>query len=96
VHHVPESLRASVLGDAATLAAPDGLVAVKEWERGRGLAHVMAYTADRYVTGDKDVRFPDREELHELIGTALPEFEIVCEARIPPRRNNVLYVLRRP
>jgi 2-polyprenyl-6-hydroxyphenyl methylase/3-demethylubiquinone-9 3-methyltransferase len=54
----------------------------------------MAYTADRYVTGDK-VRFPSRAELRELIGAGLHGFSTVCEARIPPRRNNVLYLLRR-
>jgi 2-polyprenyl-6-hydroxyphenyl methylase/3-demethylubiquinone-9 3-methyltransferase len=95
VHHVPEGMRAAVLADAAELVTRDGMIAVKDWERGRGIAHLMAYTADRYVTGDKNVRFPSRDELGRLIGTALGEFEIVCEARIPPRRNNVLYALSR-
>lgn len=95
VHHVPERMRVPILRDAATLTAPDGMVAVKDWERGRGLAHVMAYTADRYVSGDKTVRFPSREELRTTIDEGLPGFEVACEARIPPRRNNVLYALRR-
>lgn len=94
LHHVPEQLRRSILVDAGTLTAPDGTIAVKDWERGRGLAHLMAYAADRYVTGDK-VRFPSRDELRELIDAGLPGFSAVCEARIPPRRNNVLYLLRR-
>jgi 2-polyprenyl-6-hydroxyphenyl methylase/3-demethylubiquinone-9 3-methyltransferase len=95
VHHVPEELRIPILADAAKLTAPGGMVAVKDWERGRGLAHVMAYTADRYVSGDKTVRFPSREELRQMIDTGLPDFRVVCETRIPPRRNNVLYALRR-
>jgi len=49
VHHVPEDQRAALLGDAAALVAPGGTVVVKEWERGSGLAHLAAYTADRYV-----------------------------------------------
>lgn len=96
VHHIPARLRAPVLADAARLVTPDGMVAVKDWERGNGIAHLMAYTADRYVTGDPNVRFPSRAELRDLIDTALPGFDVVCEARIPPRRNNVLYALRRP
>jgi 2-polyprenyl-6-hydroxyphenyl methylase/3-demethylubiquinone-9 3-methyltransferase len=95
VHHLPEELRVPILRDAARLTAPGGMVAVKDWERGRGLAHAMAYTADRYVSGDKTVRFPDRGELQRMIETGLPDFQVVCESRIPPRRNNVLYALRR-
>jgi 2-polyprenyl-3-methyl-5-hydroxy-6-metoxy-1,4-benzoquinol methylase len=96
LHHVPEPARVPILTDAAALVAPDGMIAVKDWERGRGLAHVAAFTADRYVTGDKNVRFPSREELRSVVDAGLPGFEIRCEARIPPRRNNVLYTLRRP
>lgn len=95
VHHVPEELRVPILMDAAKLTAPGGMVAVKDWERGKGIAHLMAYTADRYVSGDKTVRFPARDELRNIIETGLPDFDVVCEARIPPRRNNVLYALRR-
>jgi 2-polyprenyl-3-methyl-5-hydroxy-6-metoxy-1,4-benzoquinol methylase len=95
VHHVPQELRIPILTDAAKLTAPGGMVAVKDWERGRGLAHVMAFTADRYVSGDKTVRFPSREELRQMVDSGLPDFEVVCETRIPPRRNNVLYALRR-
>ena len=95
VHHVPEELRVPILRDAGRLAAPGGTVAVKDWERGRGLAHLMAYTADRYVSGDRTVRFPARDELQAMIEAGLPDFAVTCEARIPPRRNNVLYTLRR-
>jgi 2-polyprenyl-6-hydroxyphenyl methylase/3-demethylubiquinone-9 3-methyltransferase len=96
VHHVPEPLRVPILGDAVALLAPGGMIAVKDWERGTGLAHLAAFTADRYVTGDKNVRFPSREELRATVDAGLPGFEVVCETRIPPRRNNVLYAMRRP
>lgn len=96
VHHLPEALRVPILQDIAKVTTQDGIVAVKDWERGKGLAHVMAFTADRYLSGDKTVRFPSRAELRGFIDAGLPEFEIICETRIPPRRNNVLYALRRP
>jgi 2-polyprenyl-3-methyl-5-hydroxy-6-metoxy-1,4-benzoquinol methylase len=94
VHHVPEGHRQALLQDAAAMVAPGGMVVVKEWERGSGLAHLAAYTADRYVSGDKTVRFPSPAELRQLIATGLPGFGVVCEARIPPRRNNLLLALR--
>jgi 2-polyprenyl-3-methyl-5-hydroxy-6-metoxy-1,4-benzoquinol methylase len=94
VHHVAESERKALLQDAAAMAAPGGMVVVKEWERGSGLAHMAAYTADRYVSGDKTVRFLPGTELRQLIEAGLPGFGVVCEARIPPRRNNLLLALR--
>lgn len=95
VHHIADDLRPQVLRDAAELTGPEGLLAVKEWEQGRGLSHFIAYTADRYVSGDADVRFMPSAELRDLIATTLPEFRLVCESRIPPRRNNLLLALRR-
>ncbi len=95
VHHVAEQARLPLLRDCGDLTAPTGMLAVKEWERGSGLAHATAYVADRWVSGDATVRFHSRSELKDLIAAALPEFRPVCEARIPPRRNNVLYALRR-
>lgn len=95
IHHVADDLRTAVLRDAAELTANDGLLAVKEWERGRGLAHVMAYTADRYISGDSTVRFMEPVELRSLIRETVPNFSVVCEARIPPHRNNLLLALRR-
>lgn len=94
LHHVPQEYRVPLLRDAATLAGTGGLVAVKDWERGRGVPHLMAYTADRYVSGDRTVRFPSRAELQSLLAEGLPGWSVALEARIPPRRNNVLWVMR--
>lgn len=95
VHHVAEDIRAAVLRDAAALTAPGGSVAFKEWERGRGVPHLMAYTADRYVSGDTTVRFMDPAEIRGLARTNLAGFSLISETRIPPHRNNVLLVLRK-
>jgi 2-polyprenyl-3-methyl-5-hydroxy-6-metoxy-1,4-benzoquinol methylase len=94
VHHVAENERMALLQDAAAMVAPGGMVVVKEWERGSGLANLAAYAADRYVSGDKTVRFLPGAELRQLIETGLPGFDVVCEARVPPRRNNLLLALR--
>lgn len=95
VHHVTDDLRGSVLRDAAVLTAPGGSIALKEWERGRGFPHLMAYAADRYVSGDATVRFMDPAEIRALVADNLPGFSLVCETRIPPHRNNVLLALRK-
>lgn len=95
VHHVPVPQRDRLLRDAAELTAPGGVVAVKEWERGRNVAHAITYAADRYVSGDTGVDFPGLDELRRTVASGLPGFELVCETRIPPHRNNVLLTLRR-
>jgi 2-polyprenyl-6-hydroxyphenyl methylase/3-demethylubiquinone-9 3-methyltransferase len=96
LHHIPQPGRVPILADAATMTTPTGLIAIKEWERSRGMSHLACYAADRYVTGDRNVDFATREELRSMVGDGLPGFEVVCEARIPPRRNNMFLALRRP
>ncbi len=95
LHHVPGDQRVELLEHAARLTAADGLLAIKDWERGRNLGHGLVYVADRYVSGDRGVAFPARDELESLVDSALPEFGRVVEARIPPWRNNVLIVMGR-
>jgi len=96
VHHVAEGERQQLLVDAAALTAPGGTVAVKEWERSRSLGYSPAYYADRWVSGDKTVRFMPRDELDALIDHAMPGWPTTCEARVPPRRANLLLTRRRP
>jgi 2-polyprenyl-6-hydroxyphenyl methylase/3-demethylubiquinone-9 3-methyltransferase len=95
VHHIPRPQRLGVLRDAAALTAPTGTIIIKEWERLPGLAHMLCYVADRYVTGDEQVDFATKEELDRLLAEALDDFEVTLVSRVPPRRNNLLYALRR-
>ena len=95
VHHIPRPQRLGVLRDAAALTAQTGTIIIKEWERIPGLAHMFCYAADWYVTGDKQVDFATKEELDQLLTEALGGFEVTLVARVPPRRNNLLYALRR-
>lgn len=96
LHHVAESARGEILKEAAALTAPGGTVAIKEWERRGGIGTAMAYCADRFVSGDAQVRFMPQAEIDGLIGVAMPDWQRTCEARIPPRRANLLLTLRRP
>lgn len=94
VHHVPTGERIEFLRNCLRLVRPGGIIAVKEWERRRNLAHAFAFISDRYVSGDTGVSFLSRDELVSLLTAEAPDAVLVCEARIPPRRNNLLVALR--
>jgi 2-polyprenyl-3-methyl-5-hydroxy-6-metoxy-1,4-benzoquinol methylase len=96
VHHLPEPLRVPTLRDLASLCRPGGVIVVKDWERTATPWHWACHAADRYITGDANVRYPSRGELWQTLRGAIPDGELICEARIPPRRNNILIALRKP
>ncbi|TNC21152.1 class I SAM-dependent methyltransferase [Amycolatopsis alkalitolerans] len=96
LHHVAEPQRAVVLAEAAELTAPGGTVAVKEWQRRGGLGTMVAYCADRWVSGDATVRFMPDAELDGMLARTMPGWEVTCEAWIPPWQANRLATLRRP
>jgi hypothetical protein len=78
------------------LAAPGGLVVLKEWERLPRLATLASLLAERYIGGDPGVRYPTMGELRQTIAAGIPGAKLHCEARIPPHRNNVLLAVRKP
>jgi hypothetical protein len=75
---------------------PGGHLMVKEFERNRGPYYHLTYAADRYVTGDKGVRFMTLPELRGMVAR-LHRYGYggAAESRIRPARNNVLFVMRR-
>lgn len=96
LHHVAEAQREPLLGEAAALTAPGGTVAVKEWAHRGGVGTMVAYGADRWVSGDATVRFMPDAELDGMLARALPGWAVTCEAWIPPRRANRLVTSQRP
>lgn len=94
LHHVESDRRAEFLQACERLVKPGGMLIVKEWERRRNFAHALAHGSDRYLTGDAHVAFASRSELVDLLSGALPGMDLVCECRIPPRRNNLLFAFR--
>ena len=95
LHHVADSERQQLLQDAAAVCGPAGTLAIKEWEEQPGLSGKLAFVADRYVSGDRHVRFMPRAELQALIDQAVGGWVNTCVARIPPRRANLLLGYRR-
>jgi len=96
IHHVPAEIRDEVLRCSADLVREGGHLMVKEFERNRGPYYRLTYAADRYVTGDKGVRFLTMPELRVMVeNTRRIGFAPPRGCRVRPAHNNVLFDLRR-
>lgn len=97
IHHIAsEEQRERVLDDARTLCAPDGTIVVKDWDAQPSLAHGLQVLADRYLSGDRTVRFGSLDYLLDLTTRALPDRRLAWLETVPPWRNNVALGLRTP
>ena len=93
LHHVPVPARRGLLASLRDLLAPGAVVVVKEWERRRGLVHLLVYLSDRYLTGD-EVSYAGPEELAALLAAAFGPDAAERQVRIGPWRQNVAFFLR--
>ena len=95
LHHVPDDPdRIGLISDAAAMLADGGTLLIKEWERIPTLSYAAGYAADRYISGDRQVRYMERAELLDHIGAAAPKLEHAHTATVRPWRCNVVHVLR--
>jgi 2-polyprenyl-6-hydroxyphenyl methylase/3-demethylubiquinone-9 3-methyltransferase len=95
LHHVPPAERTKLLALTAARLRPGGLLVVKDWERGLNPAHLLCYLVERFISGDSGVRYFRRNELATQLAEAVPTSLVRVEARVPPRRNNLLLVVQR-
>jgi 2-polyprenyl-3-methyl-5-hydroxy-6-metoxy-1,4-benzoquinol methylase len=93
MHHVPGDLHREMLAFAKRMLRPNGLLALKEWERRVTPIHGLCYIIERYITGDK-VAYLTREEIKDLVGSVFNPRNIEKETRIPPWKNNLLLLVR--
>jgi 2-polyprenyl-6-hydroxyphenyl methylase/3-demethylubiquinone-9 3-methyltransferase len=96
LHHIQPDLRREVLRDIDAFTAPDGCYVVKEWAIDRPFFGKLAYWADFYVTGDKNVDFMTNSQLLRVLEETLPDFEIASSSSVRPWKENVLLLLKRP
>ena len=96
LHHIPDDAdRRTVLADAGAMTAPGGWVVVKEWSGHRSLGYGLAYAADRYVSGDRTVRFATESQLMELQRAALPAWRVGFRDTVRPWANNIVLGIER-
>ncbi|MEJ2886618.1 class I SAM-dependent methyltransferase [Actinomycetospora aeridis] len=96
LHHIPDDAdRRTVLADAVAMTEPGGTLVIKEWSGHRSLGYGLAYAADRYVSGDRDVRFTTEAELMALFEDALPGWTVAWRDVVRPWANNIVLALER-
>jgi 2-polyprenyl-6-hydroxyphenyl methylase/3-demethylubiquinone-9 3-methyltransferase len=95
LHHVTgRDQRARLLRDAASLLDGDGVLLVKDWIRRVEIPYLLAYVADRYVSGDATVEFMTETQLRSLLDEALPGMPSTRLPSVRPHRANALFALR--
>jgi 2-polyprenyl-3-methyl-5-hydroxy-6-metoxy-1,4-benzoquinol methylase len=95
LHHIPDDPdRIGLISDAAAMLADGGTLLIKEWERIPTLSYAAGYAADRYISGDRHVRFMQRAALLKHIRAAAPKLRHAHTITVRPWRCNVVHVLR--
>lgn len=93
IHHIPEEIRASVLGALRNLLAPDGCLAVKDWGRSASPIHWLCFGADRWLTGDR-VRFLKPDEARKLLTEVFGDGAVRSSGWVKPWRNNYAFLVQ--
>ncbi|HZR08941.1 MAG TPA: class I SAM-dependent methyltransferase [Myxococcales bacterium] len=92
LHHVAPPARPALLRSASRALRPGGALVVKDWERRKNVAHLLAWLSDRYITG-ASVWFETADGLRAAVVEALG-VEVQDEARFRPWRNNLAFFMR--
>lgn len=101
LHHIPPAERAAFLASCRELLSKNGTIVVKEWVKRRNVAHLLAYTSDRYISGDRAVSFYDYAAFRSAFMTAFvtavePGDPTLIERQTKPHPgNNVILALTR-
>lgn len=73
IHHIPAAARPGFFRDLGDLVGQhDATLVVKDVAPG-GFRAGMAYLADRYISGDRNVQMPSQNEMADLIRATFPE-----------------------
>ncbi len=95
LHHVPAAQREAILMSAHAHVAPGGYLVIKEWEGSRSPMNAVWFITDRYIAADANTRSFAPGELKSRLRELFPDARVALEARIPPRRNNLLIAVQR-
>jgi 2-polyprenyl-6-hydroxyphenyl methylase/3-demethylubiquinone-9 3-methyltransferase len=91
LHHVPGAMRPSLLAAARDLLAPGGVLAFKDWERRWSPIHALAYSADRWLTGDR-IAYLTLDEARDILAQTFGAAALGRTCHVAPWAHN--YAIR--
>jgi SAM-dependent methyltransferase len=94
MHHVPDAERDELFADLRAMTAPGGHYVIKDWTPSRAPVHYVVFAADRFISGGP-VSFLSADDIKLRLGALFPDDALAAEARVPPRRNNLMLAYRR-
>lgn len=93
IHHIPDDIRSSVLGAVKSLLAPQGRFAVKDWARSVSPIHLLCFSSDRFLTGDR-VNFLKPTEAKGLLAGVFGDNSVRDSGWVRPWRNNYAFLIQ--
>ncbi|XUU59501.1 class I SAM-dependent methyltransferase [Erythrobacter sp. HA6-11] len=95
LHHVPENAQGSLLSSIRELLSPNGVFALKDWERNYSPIYWLCYLSDRFLTGDR-IRYKTTKETSELLGHVFGSSAIRRGMHVRPWRSNYSFFASAP
>jgi 2-polyprenyl-3-methyl-5-hydroxy-6-metoxy-1,4-benzoquinol methylase len=93
IHHVPPSLRTSLLQGIRGALTPGGTFIFKEWIRTGTPIHWLCEASDRFLTGDT-VSYLDAAEVRALLDGVFGSTAVRETRLVRPWKNNVAMLLK--
>lgn len=91
MHHLSPEAHRSLLACASKAIKPGGYLVLKDWERDNSPIHLITSILDKIGSGDCVV-YSTAEDYRGLITDVFGQNCIKNEARIRPRKNNVVFL----
>lgn len=92
IHHVPLEARNSLLNSIRTTLSVHASFVLKDWTRTLSLIHALAFSSDRFLTGD-EVSFLTSDELRSLVSSIFGVDSIRAATTIRPWDNNLALLI---
>ena len=90
LHHVPAGAQESLLHAIRILLKPDGVFAMKDWERNYTPIYWLCWFADRFLTGDR-IRYKTPAEARAQLEATFGASAVARSRHVRPWRTNYTF-----
>lgn len=90
LHHVPPEAQESLLASVRQLLSPNGVFAIKDWERNYSPIYWLCYCSDRFLTGDR-IRYNTPRETEQQLRSIFKDWSVRRGMHVRPWRSNYAF-----